>query len=211
MKDLHQERRLNRVARATIISMVLGTLSAVAFLAAIILVVLRTPSGFALAGVMFGIALSVAFVSILLFVVFRRVRSARDARLAELGLREPGAVVVHAEWNAALQDPFVKEGALPAKGDSRGYDVEITADETGMRLWLGTSDLPLLGALTWPQITMVEPAEVHAAIGSHTVPAFAIHTTDTDTFLPVVELIYRGENIRELCTQLNMMRIAQPN
>lgn len=211
MNDIHQERRLNSVARTTIISMVLGTLSAVAFLAAVILVVLRTPSGFALAGIMFGIGLSVAFVSILLLVVFRRVRVARDARLAELELREPGAIIIHSEWNAALQSPFAQEGALHAKVDSRGYDVEITADRTGMRLWLGVRDLPLIGALAWPQITMIEPTEVYAAIGSHSVPAFSIHATDTNVFLPVIQLIYRGENIRELCAQLNAMRIGQSN
>lgn len=211
MNELHPKRRLNNVARTTVAGMVLGTLSGAAFLVAIILAVLRTPSGFALAGIMFGIGLSVAFVSILLFVVFRRVRVARDARLAELELREPGAVIIHAEWNAALQRPFVHEGALSAKVDSRGYDVEMTADPTGIRLWLGTSELPLIGALAWQQITMIEPTEVHAAIGSHSVPAFAIHATENRIFHPIVELIYRGEDIRELCAQLNAMRVAQPD
>jgi len=206
VKSARDRGRLNDSARATIRHMIFGVFSGLAFAAAIIVLILKTPTGPAMLGVVIGIAVSVAFVAILLVTVLRRVRTARDTRLATLNRRFPGALVVHTEWNAALQSAFVRQDALPAEVDGRGYDVEISADLDGIRFWLGTSQLPLIGELGWRQVAQIEPTEVRAAIGSHRVAALLIRVTESSTFLPNIELIYRGEDVRALCDQLNALR-----
>lgn len=206
MNSPKAKRQLNGPARATVVNMALGSLAFLAFLAAIILLLLHTSAPMATLGVVIGAVASVALLGILLVTVSRRVRVARDTRLAELRRREPNALVVHTEWNAALQGPFVRREVLPANVDSRGFDMELTADGEGVRLWLGTLHLPLIGEIAWRQVASIEPTEVHAAIGSHRVPALRVQTIDSSSFLPTIELIYRGHDIQDLCDRLNALR-----
>ncbi len=195
----------NKVASGIAKSMLIRSLAALMFLASIIVLAANLPFRYAFLWVMIGLIASVVIFATMFYLVVRRVREAREQREAILRRQQPGALIVHTEWNAALQEPFIREGAAPRNLDYRGFEVDLTVDEAGIQLWIGAREPYLIGSLVWKQIVLIESTSVHAVIGSHQVSALRLGVKDSDTFLPVIELIYRGNNVDEVCASLTSL------
>jgi purine-cytosine permease-like protein len=131
------------------------------------------------------------------------VKRRRAERLAKLRLIAPGATIIRTEWNATVLRDFVADRTLIAHTDPRGFVVEITADEHGLRFWRGAAGtVVLLGAVAWGDITGVETGEVKAAIGPRRVGTLKINFDRADTLSSPIELIVREESPTDAVTRV---------
>lgn len=127
--------------------------------------------------------------------------------------KDPGAIVVPAEWSSAVLAPFLRDTSMTAS-NYRGFGVEIAANSAGLNFWRSrrTTEIELLGRLDWSQVASIEAGTVKAVIGGRIASTIriALHGRADSPFTDEIELIVRQIPSKQAIAELQQAKHGQP-